>query len=79
MKIIQWGIYTLPDGVQVQAIQSAIHDRWRFDTLDGQPLLLENDQRRGQLLQMTLDHEADCYRLAPCDMTIEDLSACEVM
>ena len=61
MKIVQWGVYNLPDGVQVQATQDTTSGRWRFDTLDGQPLLIENHQRPGQLLleDMTGSYRAE--------------------
>lgn len=67
--IKQWAIYTLPDGTEVYAMQVPSDDRWKFCTLDHQPLFIEDDRRRGNLLQITLD------QAAPCDLTLADLVA----
>jgi hypothetical protein len=69
----QWAIYALPDGARCYATQILTDGRWKFCALDDQPLFIEDDRRRGNLLQLTLDGAADCYHVAPCDLTLADL------
>jgi predicted component of type VI protein secretion system len=70
--------YRLPDGTVVEARQaSSIPRTWRLDTLDGQPVYLQEEARPHRWLRLVYNAATDAYEASPSDLALADLTPAE--